>query len=869
MAELLSPGVFIEEVPSAIQTIQGVSTSNMGIAGFSPKGPTDVATLVTSFDQYVRTFGGFTRNSFMPASVAAFFANGGRRAYVVRVMPSDAVAAQVKIQSQQTDQALGETADSTATTFSKSDAASVLRDNNGASPLVASSISLRYRGVGTLSTTVNTKQRNGTTNLTGDGALLKFEGRLDPASFPAGIFDANLNPTDPALSLVAAGGVDVTIIATIAAAPVNLVFSGAAPGPVVTATSGGHSGTFDRRTGFFSITYGTAPDNATNITATYTKTTTTKTITDNGLGALTGAGIIDGAYAATVNGIGPNAVNYAGGGYNFKVLAGQEPVAGSPILATYKINAWTMNPVSKGAWGNDLQVTIRGSADFFVAASNSYTRFDVDIALYSTEQAAFLVQETYSQLSFSDPTSPFYFADVINGLSTLVTVVTPSGDEAPKTLSGIQRSRVIAGGADAAAGQVLTTNLHNSPVAKRTVSIAYTGSSGTARTITDNGSGSLIGDIDATYTATVVVGGVSVGPNQIDYTTGAINVKTVETIQDNTLVTASFYSQAAATSASERFGDTAKGYTAGSDGTFTSVTYSRNQFTVSTLGATNKGIFALNRVDEIMQVVLPDFAGDVTVTGDLLDFAEQRASLPSGGDRFIILTVPKGSSPQQAVDWFRFSLARYSKWAALYWPWIKIADPLQNGRPLVMPPMGHIAGVYARTDSNRNVGKAPAGTVDGQLQYHIGLEYISTQGERDLVYPNRINPLISTPQTGTAVWGVRTISSDLQWLYVNARRLFMFLEKSVYNSTQWIVFENNGPGLWGRISLQLSSFLLGLFNDGYFAGNTPKDAFFVKVDSSNNPPETINAGQVVVDVGAAPNKPAEFVRFRFQQKTIE
>ena len=286
------------------------------------------------------------------------------------------------------------------------------------------------------------------------------------------------------------------------------------------------------------------------------------------------------------------------------------------------------------------------------------------------------------------------------------------------------------------------------------------------------------------------------------------------------------------------------------------------------LKLTNKGLYSFNKVDEILQIVVPDFAGDTVVTGALLDYADERAALPSGGDRFIILTVPKGSSPQQAADYFRYTLARYNKYAAIYWPWIKVADPLQNNRPLTIPPMGHIAGVYARTDNTRNVGKAPAGTVDGQLNYLLGLEYLSTQGERDLVVPSRINPIISTPNTGTCVWGVRTISSDSQWLYVNARRLFMFLEKSVFNSTQWIVFENNGQQLWTRIPLQLSSFLFGLFNDGLFAGNTSKDAFFVKVDSTNNTAASIAAGQVIIDVGAAPNKPAEFVRFRFQQKTI-
>jgi phage tail sheath protein FI len=191
-----------------------------------------------------------------------------------------------------------------------------------------------------------------------------------------------------------------------------------------------------------------------------------------------------------------------------------------------------------------------------------------------------------------------------------------------------------------------------------------------------------------------------------------------------------------------------------------------------------------------------------------------------------------------------------------------------NNRPTLVPALGHIAGVYARTYNNRNVGKSPGGTVDGALIYLVGLETSPTQEDRDLLYPNKVNPLISSTQTGLAVWGVRTISNVPDWRYINARRLFMFLEKSVFNATWWIVFENNGPGLWTRITAQLESYMGNLFSQGYFAGVNPSQAYFVVCDSSNNTPATIEAGQVIIDIGAAPNKPAEFVRMRFQQKSL-
>jgi phage tail sheath protein FI len=145
---------------------------------------------------------------------------------------------------------------------------------------------------------------------------------------------------------------------------------------------------------------------------------------------------------------------------------------------------------------------------------------------------------------------------------------------------------------------------------------------------------------------------------------------------------------------------------------------------------------------------------------------------------------------------------------------------------------------------------------------------VSTLGERDFVYPNKVNPLISSAQTGLAVWGVRTIAIESEWRYINARRLFMYVEKSVFNSTHWVVFENNGPALWAKIKSQLNGFLTNLFNEGYFAGNSPSQAFYVTCDETNNPQSSIDAGQVIIDVGLAPNKPAEFVRFRFQQVSL-
>lgn len=975
MAELLSPGVFIEEVPSTTQVVGPVSTSNMGLIAWTPQGPTNEATLVTNFDQFVKTFGSFDRRSYGAYAMAAFFSNGGRRAFMVRVAPSNAVKAQAKIQSLTTAQQIEE-GDGATLTFSKTAATSALKDNTGASPITIGSMAVKYRATQTAVTGQYPRERNNTTILASATLVEKYEGRIDSkstlvvagATSPNGdlyirsvgdarqditvqvVVAGNSTPfsivvTGTAIVINSAtdGGGLATTTATVAAAAINvhasasllvsalalgtgagllatfaatnlvgvpafdadldrlvpgtltigwtansiaksIVFTGAdLATPVATKVNGaGSSITIDLRSGIFSLTTVGAEipilaDNGIAMTAAYTPASTTKTITSdttanaaNNQGlllatSLNGGGTTTGALT-TPPGVTQSYVNVADGSYQLVFTAGATnlPHNKARLLATYKINAWTVNPISVGAWGNNLKVQIQGSPNYFTTATQTYSRFDVFV-LQTDSLGQDAIQETYEELVFDDPASVFFFADIINEFSNLVRIDEPGGNEAPGQLQGLPNTVRIAGGDDLDASRVVTATLTGLPIARRTVSITYTDSAGTARTITDDGSGNLTGDVDVTY--------VGATANTVNYTTGVVDFKTVAVvgpagIQDQTLITASFRTVAAETAHVEKLGDTTKSYTVGTDGTFDTTYFGRSQFTDPSLQTTYSGLYALDRVDELMQVIIPDFAGDVTVTGDLLDYADARAATSSGGDRFIILTTPRGSSAQEAVDWFRNRLGRYSNYAALYWPWINVADPLANGRKLTMPGLGHVAGIYARTDVNRNVGKSPGGTVDGQLNFLLGLEVVPTQGERDYVYPNKINPFISSTQTGNAVWGVRTIALDSQWRYINARRLFMFLEKSIYNSTFWIVFENNGPGLWSRIKAQIQGFLVGLFNDSYFAGASSDQAFFVICDETNNTAATINAGQVIIDIGIAPNKPAEFVRFRFQQITV-
>jgi len=867
MPELLSPGVFVEEVPSPVTTVTGVSTSTLGLAGYAPRGPTDDAQFVTSFEQYTRIFGPIVRESLLGMSLAAFYANGGRRAYVIRVAPSDALAADARILNEYDDEPL-EVGDGVIDTFFKFSATTLIRADGGLAPIKPGTLSIKYRELGAPVGGQTTRDRTNGANLTTLTGQANYEGRIDPASLPAADFN---------LDALVRGTVTVNYsAATLIQSVVIPVGTGSVVTGVLTVGPDTATVTFDHETGRFSLktTGALIPvigDNAADITANFTPATATRVIADAQIGTtdegnLTGA-TIDGVYVTVVTSgaesVNPNTVVYSTGAYNFKALIAPHNFA--KVLVDYTVAAWDLNPISVGAWANDLKMRVSGSIDSFDADTGTYTLYDVLVLLRNADTGVFDVMEQYTDISFTDPNNAAYFPDVINELSDLFRVVEPGSDQSVNQLSGRPRQTIIAGGDALAASKTIVSTLVGLPISPRSVLITYTDSTSVARTITDDGNGNLVGDVDPT------------GNNTLNYTIGLLDLKTLFLIGGATLVNATYASAPQETTHDELCGDTTKQFTigvvdfylSGVEGTFTSSTWGRGQFTSPLLIPTNKGIYALSRVDDILQVILPDFAGDVTVTGDLLDYAFARSQQPSGGDRFIILTVPMGSNPQEAVDWLRYSLGRASDYAAVYWPWIRVADPLANGRPMTMPPLGHIAGIYARTDSNKNVGKTPAGTVDGQLNFLLGLEYVATQGERDLVYPNKINPLISSPQTGLAVWGGRTISNRSEWRYINARRLFMFLEKSIYNETFWAVFENNGPGLWAKLRTQIAGFLNFLFGEGYFAGANPSQAFFVVCDNSNNLPVTIDQGQVIMDVGVAPNKPAEFVRIRFAQKSVE
>ncbi len=211
-------------------------------------------------------------------------------------------------------------------------------------------------------------------------------------------------------------------------------------------------------------------------------------------------------------------------------------------------------------------------------------------------------------------------------------------------------------------------------------------------------------------------------------------------------------------------------------------------------------------------------------------------------------------------------------YSAIYFPWVRAADPLQEGALRDFPPCGFVAGIMARTDGSRGVWKAPAGS-DASLNGAAALALTLSDPQSGQLNPLGINCLRTLPVYGNVVWGARTLHGQndrgSEWKYIPVRRTALFIEESLYRGTQWVVFEPNDEPLWSQIRLNLGAFMNTLFRQGAFQGASPKDAYFVKCDGETTTQTDINNGIVNIHVGFAPLKPAEFVVIRIQQMAGE
>ncbi len=278
------------------------------------------------------------------------------------------------------------------------------------------------------------------------------------------------------------------------------------------------------------------------------------------------------------------------------------------------------------------------------------------------------------------------------------------------------------------------------------------------------------------------------------------------------------------------------------------------------------GLAALAEISDIAIVAAPD-------AGAMADAVQAGAALVAHAERcryrITVLDGPPASSMNQIRE-FRGQFD--SKYAALYHPWIEVLDPLAASAPgqpqprLMLPPSGFVAGIYARSDIERGVHKAPANeVVRGLTRFEANIN----QARQDVLNPEGVNCLRFFEGRGNRVWGARTVSSDPEWKYVNVRRLFIYLEHSIDKATQWSVFEPNNERLWGNLRRTVEDFLFVLWRDGALLGSKPEEAYFVRCDRSTMTQNDLDNGRLICLVGVAPVRPAEFVIFRVGQWTAD
>lgn len=953
MSEYKYPGVYVKEKAGLPGPIANVSTSTLGLIGFTPKGKTDEPILSTSFADYTAKMGGFTEKGLTPTMAYAFFQNGGQFLYTVRVTASDAVDAYADYES-------------SVPSTSKEDLGNTVEGSGSYTlqllkpPVKATTVSIEFYHAST---------NNIFTDAAGDGVLTKTSGGGGGGSgfinYETGEVQITLtNPADYT------GGSD-KILATYT----YRVFRFQMKWP-------GVAGNYYRVV----IEPGSS-DYLTDSTASWSRFTVT--VQEDIDGGVTGVenwvtqetfpDVIfddpsDSNYVVTVmnadyNGSELVEVVEYGNEEKPSELQGtsvaSEDFSGSkvhsdgssdvtPDYYNAKWKAWTYD-LANGAFPTTLAasftfqdggprmadgLTAAGTAtivgpDAFDPTLLPITANSVRISVkLTTTGVTDIIDDGSGNLQESSTSTKVGEINYTTGAITDPTGLIPNQLD----VSGVGLADTFAAGSEirwcsglqigtGAAGPAATV-LVKSPGSTAVPAALTPGSVKISATLTgdgivnfvDDGAGSIdevvtgvqVGTIDYTtgqisnpgdtvlnqldvsggaladtfvagtplllkcdYAQPVVVGDDgdgnlalastqatgypqkflldSNGTNTIDQDTGNFTITWTISGQPgdgpSSVVseTASYYTDPA--------DDVTQQLTSGSDGS----AVASSDIVGPTLAAQEKGLWAFGKVDALMQLVASDFQTDTVVSDSLITYAELQK------DKFVVLTVPAGLTPQESVNWKKFQLQKFTSYAALYYPHVKIIDPVTEVATDV-PCGGHVAGIYARTDSNKNVSKAPAGVEDGAIRWSVGLERDLTPSEVGVCYSEKINCLVQWPHTGRCVWGARSLDiSGGEWRYIQQRRLFMFLEKSIFNSTHVHVFKNNGPTLWNQMRTQVTSFMLGLHQAGYFAGDTPDESFFVICDRTNNPQNTVDQGIVFCDVGAAPNKPAEFIVFRFSQ----
>lgn len=778
MAERLTPGVYAEIVDSGIKPIQGVGTSTAGFCGESPRGVPGLPTFVRGFADFERSFGGHRRGpaGHLAQAVEAFFAAGGARAFVVRVLPDDATTAVSEDILARTDDAWG-------------DDRPVLR--------------VTARGAGAWAD--NLRLHVGPSTAFPDRAfLLEVEWVEGGRGRVVERFDnVVLDPESPdyVVEVVSETSRYVRVTDLFETEFLDADPRSAPPLPDQSATLRSLDLASFRVPlgGELSVRW-SGPDGAGS----------TQTIVFDATAVTTAGGSVDG---------------------DDGVLSPDQ------LAALLTAQAGDLVVVAPPAGGTVVGVQAPVATNAYLVARLPVG--DEVLDLGTTDSVTLTVSE-------ADGTNP-----VAAVLDTTALGATPLPDVAVALQAEVEAADLddlveVSAAGDALVVQTLTP---------RTV--------GTTLSLDSNAAAPWQAPQTRPGAAGQVVDDLSLVEVVVSERLEAGRSRTLPTVFASSRASGLVESSPLAPDLlPATTGDQPLRLTGGTDGA-QAVSPTDVRGTVTPAGRT--GLRAFDDVD-IQILVLPG-RNEPEYLSVGMDYANSR-------DVFYIADGAGSVDRRFALDTgdvvrFVEGLPTRSDNAAMYYPWLEVSDPVGVGRAPTrfVPPSGHIAGVFARTDRQRGVWKAPAG-LEATIPGALDLQHRLLDADQDLLNPIGLNCIRQRPGAGIVSWGARTLSSDPEWRYTSVRRTALFLVESLRRGLQWVVFEPNDVELWGRIRGNVESFMLSLHRQGAFQGATASEAFAVKCDAETNPQDQIDQGIVNIQVAFAPVKPAEFVVVRVSQKTL-
>ncbi len=830
MPEYLAPGVYVEEIDAGAKPIEGVSTSTAGFIGMTERGPiTGKPLLVTSFADYQRKFGGYLPESlgthrFLPHAVRGFFENGGQRVYIRRVA-KDALAAQgtpangmiTRLRENLSGGAGVTTAAlESAAGINPTDDVFITRCSGGAtSSFTAPNLTGVDNTANTITWDAADEYRGAdvydtqTTVVTSAAHLTTLTADIGAGAAAADLDSAaGLNNGNVLLFVKRTGGVTETHEVTLVAAPAgnSIDFTG-------TEIPAGMTFEADTTLVFLApvavLTALTTP-----IDAALTTTVTLASLCGIEVGTVLTLnqdqdGVITGPHNLTVTAYdaAQSTVTWAGA-----------ETPGPGVLFDFRYASVTVDGIAEvtpvrfeaadpGEWGNDISVQISHSS---------------------------LASAPVLSLSEGSTAGEFNVVELrhVNGFYTGAIVEFDRGEtKAYGRITDIQGNNIIIA-KDAPlfnVGTALDPDGGGTTMARTCefgVAVSYLGAQENHSPLTlDEKSPYFYEELIGNNSSLIVASGGPALENQpFNMPSGGDGLNVSMAGGDN-------------------------GATPGDA-----------EYVGADNGPGNRtGIQAMVDIDQVSIVAVPGIT-DLDILNALVIHCELLK------DRFAIIDPDyTRNNPLDTIQNFRNNFD--TKYGAVYFPSLSSSDPVTE-RPITLPPSGHMAGIYARTDVERGVHKAPANTV---VRGITGLDLTINKGEQDILNPININVIrdFRADQRGMRVWGSRCLTSDSAWKYVPVRRLFIFVEESLDEGLQWVVFEPNDEKLWARVIQTISNFLRRVWRDGALMGLTEPEAFFVRCDRTTMTQDDIDNGRLIVQVGIAPVKPAEFVIIRIQQYTAE